>query len=154
MNLAALSALRNYFFKSLKNLYQTYFLLLLLSLYLQYSRIYSYAFLVHRSFAMVATEGKESEKQVPWESLQLSGYVYDNYMNNITAEVTKYNYTFAIKKFMQSQGVNRIEDLLPPNSNSSFSPPTYADIKLIESRIMSYVSERRMESAVILQMGI
>ena len=92
---------------------------------------------------------KEVEEEVQVqvsESLQLSGNVYDNFMNNMSylSKVTQGNYIFAIKKFMQYLKVERIEDLLPPNSNSN-NPPTYADIRLIESTIMSYLSQLKKE---------
>lgn len=50
-------------------------------------------------------------------SLSLEGNVYENFINAIRSEVTKYEYTFAIKKFMQYQKVSRLEDLLSSDVN-------------------------------------
>ena len=50
-------------------------------------------------------------------SLSLEGNVYENFINAIRSEVTKYEYTFAIKKFMQYQKISRLEDLLSSDVN-------------------------------------
>jgi hypothetical protein len=47
-------------------------------------------------------------------SLSLEGNVYENFINAIRSE---YEYTFAIKKFMQYQKVSRLEDLLSSDVN-------------------------------------
>jgi integrase len=74
-----------------------------------------------------------------WNSLKLSGPVYDNFMNAINSQVTQYNYTFAIKKLMQFLGINRIEDLLQYPASQ---------VKLVEAQIIiPYLVSLKKEGA-------
>jgi integrase len=72
---------------------------------------------------------RQQEQQIAWDSLDLSGRAYIDYINAIKSQVTVYNYTFAIKKYMQYLKVSRISDLLLPLS----------EVKLVEANIISYL---------------
>ena len=56
--------------------------------------------LVKETFS-IGEQGQEQKQKLEWDSLQLSGNVfYDNFINAIRSEVTQYNYSFAIKKYI------------------------------------------------------
>lgn len=59
--------------------------------------------------------------------LDLTGDIYDNFINAIKTETTKHNYIFALKKYMRYQKVSRMDELIT------------SDVKLIEARIISYI---------------
>jgi integrase len=89
---------------------------------------------------LVSSSGKAKAKAITTDdvsssTLTLEGSLYETFINAIRSEVTRKNYTFAIKKYMQYQKFNKLEDLLTYSSSSSL--PT--DTKLIESRIISYI---------------
>ena len=71
------------------------------------------------------------------QQLELSGDLYDSYINAIKSPVTQYNYGFAIKKYLQFLGKERLEDLL-------LIPPS--QIKLVEAQIISYLVKLKKEN--------
>lgn len=81
------------------------------------------------------TEEEEKEKL---QSLELSGPVYDFYMEAVHSSFTQYNYTFAMKKFMRFLRIDRIEDLLQ-------YPPS--QVKLVEASIISWLTSLKKEGA-------
>lgn len=68
---------------------------------------------------------------------------YDNYVNSIRSPITRNNYVFAMKKYMQYQNVSKLEDLLLLKNvnanNANLLNNNNNNVKLIESNIISYI---------------